>query len=158
MVLARLEAAERPAAAGAASGQAKRVYIVCDARDQDAVRPLQKDLFDLGFEILPPVFEGDEARLREYHETQLSECDGLLIYYGAGGELWLNERLRELRRLAVDRKAPLRSAAICIVPPITPAKQNVLTRDALTIAMPGGFTPDALRPFTAALRDAEPPP
>ena len=22
---------------------------------------LQKDLFDLGFEILPPVFEGDEA-------------------------------------------------------------------------------------------------
>ena len=162
VVLARLEAAERPssggAAAGAAAGPAKRVYVVCDARDQDAVRPVQQHLFDQGFEILPPVFEGDEAGLRKYHETQLSECDGLLIYYGAGSELWLNETLSELRRLAPGRKAPLRSAAICIVPPITPAKQNVLTHDARTITMPGGFTPDALGVFTAALQDPGTPP
>jgi len=162
VVLARLEAAERPAAAGpeaaVPAGSAKAVYVVCDARDQDAVRPLQKHLFDRGFEVLPSVFEGDEAGLLKYHEAQLSECDGLLIYYGAGGELWLNEKLRELRRLAAGRKAPMRSAAICIAPPITPAKQNVLTRDALTITMPGGFTPAALDAFTAALQDPEPPP
>jgi hypothetical protein len=162
VVLARLEAAERPkaggAVSGAAAGRAKRVYVVCDARDSENVRPLQKHLFDLGFEVLPPVFEGDEAGLRKYHETQLSECDGLIIYYGAGSELWLNEKLSELRRLAAGRKAPLRSAAICIVPPITPAKQNVLTHDALTITMPGGFTPDALRAFTTALQDPETPP
>ena len=35
-------------------------------------------------EVIQPVFEGDEAEIREYHEENLRTCDGVLIFYGAG--------------------------------------------------------------------------
>jgi TIR domain-containing protein len=155
VALARLQAPEQPAPAtpAAAPGAPPRIYLVCDARDLDAVRPLQQHLFGQGFEVTLPAFEGEEAQLREDHETQLRDCDALLIYYGAGGELWLRQKLAELRRLpGLGRAAPLRAAAIIIAPPISPAKQRLMTRDALTITMPEGFTPAALQPFTAPLR------
>jgi hypothetical protein len=152
VVFARLLAAEQPKPAPPA-GAAARIYVVCDARDLDAAGPLQEHLFGLGFEVTLPAFEGDEVQLREDHERQLRECDALLIYFGAGGELWLRQKLGELRRLsALGRTAPVRSAAICIAPPSTPAKQHFRTHDALTIAMPAGFTPASLQAFTAALQ------
>jgi len=29
-----------------------------------------------------PIFDGDEAEMREVHEENLKSCDGALIYYG----------------------------------------------------------------------------
>jgi hypothetical protein len=157
VVFARLQAAEQPLPVPAvpAPGAPARIYLVCDARDLDAVEPLRQHLFGQGFEVMLPAFEGDETLLREDHEGQLRDCDALLIHYGAGGELWLRQKLGELRRIAtLGRAAPLRAAAIVVAPPATPAKQRLMTREALLIAMPEGFAPAALEPFTALARGA----
>ena len=130
-----------------------RIYLVCTPEDLAAVMPLRAHLFDQGFEAVLPVFDGDEAALRRAHEAELRDCDGLLLYYGAGSEFWLREKLAELRRLpALPRATPLRASGICVAPPTTPAKQLLLTREALLLAMPQGFDPAALAPFNQALQ------
>jgi hypothetical protein len=157
---ARLQAAEHAEARApkaAAGGAAPRVYLICDEHDLDSVGPLQHYLFGQGLEVALPAFEGDETGLREDHENQLRDCDALLIQYGAGGELWLRQKLGDLRKLAgLGRAVPLRAAAIFVAPPSTPAKERLLTHDALLIRPDAGGLPAALAPFIAQLRSAAP--
>jgi hypothetical protein len=157
LAFARLQAAERSKASApaAAAGARPRIYLVCDERDLDAVGPLQQYLFGQGFEVTLPAFEGEETGLRVDHESQLRDCEALLIHYGAGGELWLRHKLADVHKLAgLGRAAPLRAAAIFVAPPSTPAKQRLLTGDALVIRPNGGGAPAALDPFIAQLRSA----
>lgn len=147
------QAARAAQTAQAAGGQPTRIYLVCSAADEAAVQPLQEHLFGLGFEVVLPLFEGEESQLRELNDTELRDCDGLLLYYGAGGELWLRQKLAELRRLpTLGRRAALRASGICLAPPGTPAKQRLQTREAPVIAMPDGFAPAALQAFVIALQ------
>ena len=47
------------------------VYLIYDQRDAAAVSPWADFLFEQGLEVMHPVFEGDEAEVREYHEENL---------------------------------------------------------------------------------------
>lgn len=154
-VLARLKAAEQPPppARPAAAPAVARIYLLCDLRDLDAVLPLRQQLFDAGHEVVLPAFEGDDAQLRTDHDTQLRDCDAVLVYYGAGNEAWLRQMLTGLRGLpAMQRSAVLRAAAICVADPATPAKKLLMTREAMVIQMSGGYSAAALAPFLAALQ------
>ena len=157
LAFARLRTAVQTGAPAAPTDPASplRIYLVCDARDLDAVTPLQQYLFAQGFEVTLPAFEGDETELREDHDSQLRDCHGLLIHYGAGSELWLRQKLGDLRKLAgLARSAPLRASAILIAPPSTQAKARLLTHEALVIRTTGDDATAALDPFLAKLRDA----
>jgi len=128
---------------------AKLIYLICDRRDTDAVRPLMDVLFKAG-EVVLPTFEGDEADIRETHEEYLRECDAALIYYGAGNELWLRRKMRELQKSAgYGRQKPLLATAVYVGPPMTPEKARFRTHDAILIAGSdsGGVSDEALRPF-----------
>jgi hypothetical protein len=57
-----------------------QVYLIYDQRDVGVTSPWADLLFDRGFEVLRPVFEGDEREAREYHEENLRSCDGALIF------------------------------------------------------------------------------
>lgn len=157
LAFTRLRAAEQPEPVvhAPAPGQSPHVYLVCDARDPEAIAPLKQYLFNQGFEVVLPVFDGEESALREDHENQLRDCDALLIYYGAGGELWLRQKLAELRRLSgLCRAVPLGTAAIVVAAPTTAAKLSLMTHDALVLRMLEDFAPAALQPFIAAVRAA----
>jgi hypothetical protein len=157
LALARLAAAREPAppAAPAVPATAVRIYLVCDTPDLQDVAPLQRFLFDQEFDVTLPAFEGDETALREDHESQLRDCDAVLIWYGTGGDLWLRQKLGDLRKLpGLGRAAPLRAAGILVAPPPTPAKQRLLTRDAIVLQLTGDDLPAALEPFLARLRGA----
>jgi hypothetical protein len=150
---------EAPAAAAASApgaapgGDLARVYVVCDQRDQDAVGAWTDFLFDQGLEVVPSVFDGDETEVREYHEESLRLCDGVLIYYGAGNEMWLRRKLREVQKSAgYGREQPIRAVGICVAPPMSPPKAQFRTREALLLPQPDGFAPDPLRPFVALLK------
>ena len=52
------------------------------------------------FEVIPPVFEGDEAEVRAYHEENLSTRDAIVIFYGAANDIWLRRKLREIQKSA----------------------------------------------------------
>jgi TIR domain/Domain of unknown function (DUF4062) len=132
----------------------RRIYLICDSRDIDDVQPVRDALFD-EFEVRLPVFDADEADVRREHESNLGECDGALIYYGAGNEAWLNSKLRELKKIAgYGRTTPMVATGVYIAPPATANKQRFRTHEAIVINPEGPFTPSALEPFVSVLRKA----
>jgi hypothetical protein len=132
----------------------QRVYLICDQRDVEATQPLVDFLFN-HFEVTLPVFEGDEAQVRREHEANLAECDAVVVYYGAGNELWLRSKLRELQKIAgYGRTKPMLAKAVYVAPPDAPEKQRFRTHDALVIKPDAAFTPSLLEPFVGQLTQA----
>ncbi len=143
----------RPAAAkkevAKPNGGPRRLYLICDPVDAEAVRPLEDCLFDRGFEVSLPLFAEDEAEARSDHEESLRHCDAVLLYAGEVGEPWLRRKLRELQRsAALGREAPLLARAIYLGAPATPQKERFRTLEATVLREPeGGFSPALLAPF-----------
>jgi hypothetical protein len=131
-----------------------RIYLICDQRDLDATVALEDHLFEQGFEVILPVFEGDEAQVRRDHEENLALCDAALLYYGAGSELWLRQKLREVQKAAAyGRTGPITTRAVYLGPPEGVQKSRFRTHEALVLAPPAGaFSPAALDAFLNHLK------
>ncbi|HEX5474625.1 MAG TPA: DUF4062 domain-containing protein [Vicinamibacterales bacterium] len=141
-------AAAAPAAAAPAATVVPRLYLIHDQRDADLVGPWAEFLFDSGLEVIRPLFEGDEAEIREEHEEALRVADGVLIVFGSAGEPWLRRKLRELQKSAgYGRTKPAPVTAIALVPPKTPEKFRFRTHDAMMIPQWDGFVAEPLAPF-----------
>jgi hypothetical protein len=131
----------------------KRIYLIFDQRDGEEPNVVTDYLFDQGFEVILPVFEGDEAQVRRDHEENLSTCDGVLVFYGAGNELWLRAKLREIQKSAAfGRKKPITAKAVLLGPPDGPAKGRFRTHEALVVNQRGAFDPAAMQPFLSQLQ------
>jgi len=129
-----------------------RIYLICDQRDQDATGALADLLFERGYEVTLPVFEGDEAEVREDHEDNLRLCDAVLLYYGAGNELWLRRKLREVQKSAgLGRTSPIRTKGIWVAAPATAQKQRLRTREAVVMSGTGEVSAAPLQPFLESL-------
>ncbi|MBS1811352.1 MAG: TIR domain-containing protein [Acidobacteria bacterium] len=154
----RLKAAEQPvvlAPLPTALSSATRVYLVCDARDREAVKPLQQYLKQQECKVSLPLFEGDETELREDHEDNLRLCDAVLIYYGQGSEAWQRKKMREvIGSMAFGRKAPLSAVGIVLGTPMTDAKEDFSNDDAIVMNMVDSFSPEILREFLMRLQAA----
>jgi Domain of unknown function (DUF4062) len=134
-----------------------KLYIVADPRDAAALAPWSERLFDEGVEVIVPIFEGDESEIREYHEENLAQCDGVLIFYGAGNELWLRRKLREIQKAAgYGRTKPQPSIGICLIGPRTPEKERLRTHEATVVAQWDGCAIEPLRPFIAQIKSGGP--
>jgi hypothetical protein len=133
-----------------------RVYVLCDQLDAEATRPLEDYLFGAGFEVILPFFDEDETQARLEHEENLRSCDAILLYYGAGDELWLRRKLRELQKsAALRREKPWLGRGIYIGAPVTPQKERFRTHEAMLIhEPPSGFDPSALAPLLGAIAEA----
>ena len=90
------------------------IYLVCDQRDLDNTGQLEDMLIESGNEVLLPLFEGDQAQLRQAHLDNLKICDAVVIYYGAGNHKWIASMKSDLMRLpamdtgeAIDSKSSL---------------------------------------------------
>lgn len=131
----------------------KRIYLICDQRDLDTVRTLEDLLFDRHFDVILPVFEGDEANLRRDHEENLTDCDAALVYYGAGSELWLRSKLRELQKIAgYGRTKPLIGKAVYVAPPDRQEKRRFRSHDAIVLTPGEDVGATVLEPFLSRLR------
>jgi hypothetical protein len=130
----------------------RRIYIISDRRDEHAPTELGDYLYAQGFEVILPVFEGEEAQIRKDHEENLSMCDAVLFYYGEGNELWLRQKLREVQKSAAfGRKKPIVIKAIYVAPPDNPSKAKFRTREAMVIDQRAPFDPAALTGFISQL-------
>ncbi len=148
-----------PAAAAAADrgAAAPLLYVVADPRDAAALAPWADRLFEERLEVIMPIFEGDEGEIREYHEDNLAHCDGVLIFYGAGNELWLRRKLREIQKAAGYRGGkPQPPVGICLIAPRTPEKERLRTHEATVVPQWDGCAIEALRPFVAQVRAGGP--
>jgi len=161
VVQERLREAEKPIPAPTqpepissfAGNKHVRLYLIYDQRDAAITSAWEAFLFEQGLEILRPVFEGDEAEIREYHEENLRSCDAVLIFFGTGNECWLRRKLRELQKSpGYGRSKPIPTVAISLVPPRTSDKERFRTHEALMIPQWEGFSPEPLQPLISRLK------
>jgi hypothetical protein len=153
----RLRRAEKPRqqtqTSAAAGENLCRVYLICDQRDFELTSAWADFLFERRVEVVRPVFEGDEAEIRDYHEENLRTCDGALIFYGAANECWLRRKLRELQKSAgYGRTKPAPVVGISLIAPKTADKERFRTHEAIVIPQFEGFSPEPLRQFVSMLR------
>ena len=149
----RLKQRQKPAATAASAQNAQQIYLIYDQNDKNETSPWTDYLFEKGFEVLHPIFEGDEAEVRQYHEENLRSCDGALLLYGAASECWLRRKLRELQKSAgYGRTKASPIIGIVLIPPKTAEKEHFRTHEDIIIPQLAGFSPDSLQPFISRLK------
>jgi hypothetical protein len=130
----------------------RRLYVMYDQRDSEAAAGLVDHLFN-DFEVLQPIFEGDEAEIREYHDENLRTCDGVLIFYGSTNECWVRRKIREVQKApgyGRTKAAPV--VGVVVAAPQSPEKNRFRTHDAMVLPQLAGVSPDALQQFVASLK------
>ena len=147
--------AQRPERAAPAGEKRIRVYLICEQRDFEVIRPIQEHLAKYRIAVDLPLREGDQTEMRQDHEATLQDCDGVLIYHGAGSEAWLREKVRDLRRArGLGRKQPFIPQGIYVGPESTDAKKTYSNDELMVVRNFGPFSPDLLHPFLAATETA----
>ncbi len=146
---------EGPAAGAVAGGEVRQVYLVCDQRDLDAVAPLEDHLFDQGFEVVLPVFDGDESTVHGEHTANLTVSDAFLFYYGAGGRQWIRNQLRELQKSrGYDGKKREVATAVYVAGPADSEKERFRTHHVNLVVKEGeSFDPEVLGPFVEKVKN-----
>ena len=151
-------AAATAAAAGSRRTKLKQVYLICENRDREFIRPIKQYLFKERFEVITWL-EGDAGaeRLTEYHRKNLRECDAALIYFGSGDEPWVRKNLEDLEKAyGYGREDDWTASAVFVGQPPNEQKEDFLTHMVpYVIHNLSGFNPEDLRDFVRAVREAE---
>jgi hypothetical protein len=151
--------AKPPASAAAGRGRKlKQVYLICENRDRELIRPIKQYLFREQFEVITWL-EGDAGaeRLTDYHRKNLRECDAALIYFGNGDEPWVRKNLEDLEKAyGYGREDDWTASAVYVGQPPSDQKEDFLTHMVpYVIHNLSGFNPEDLRDFVTAVRAAE---
>ena len=127
-------------------GSSKIIYLICDLSDIDEIRPLENYLFDNGYEVVLPIFEGDESGIREDHIENLKKCSAAIIFFSNANELWLRSKTRDFLKInGYGRAKALAFKAIYIAPPDNISKQQFRTLDAEVIHAIDGIPEEQLK-------------
>ncbi len=153
------KAEEAVSPGGGETGEADQgprlIYLICDQGDldNDGVVKLEDFLYDSGFDVVLPVFEGEEEDVLNDHHENLRTCDAVIIYYGGGRELWLRSITRDLAKIAgYGRDRPLHTKAVFIGPPASRQKERFRSHGILVINGLEGFSPALMKPFVELLQ------
>jgi|SRR5882724_5259561 len=135
------------------TGDHRSVYLIYDNRDAGDVKPIDDFLYDHGFEVIPPIFEGDSVELAQYHRDSLLNCEAALIYYGSANQMWLRSKIWDLQKApGWGRPSPV-LAAVYVGGEQTSEKELFRTREVpLVIQNFNAFSPDKLQPFLNAMQ------
>jgi hypothetical protein len=128
-ILTKLEKPEPqlPAEQAAAADQAKLIYLICNEKDRKATIPVRKFCRGLGFEVAIPAFEGDATAVRESHQQLLTNCDAVILFYGAGDEAWKRTITNDLKKMASSRRSkPLLACYTYLADPRTSNKEDLI--------------------------------
>jgi hypothetical protein len=129
------------------------VYLIYDNRDAGDVKPIDDFLYDQGFEVIPPVFEGDSVELAQYHRDSLLNCEAALIYYGSANQMWLRAKIWDLQKAPGWGRVSPMLAAVYVGGKETSEKVRFRTREVpLVIQNFSEFSPDKLQPFLNAMQ------
>ena len=132
---------------------ARRIYLICDPKDQEAIEPLEDFFYDQGFDLILPDFEADEAQAEKTHRENLQDCDGVIIFYGAARNAWVDVKLRSTLKVSgYGREAKLAFNAVYVAPPFDRRKERYRTHSAEIIRQRTEFDPTLLRPLTERLQ------
>lgn len=130
-----------------------RVYLVYDQQDMESAESVDDCLYNQGFEVLLPLFQGNEIQRIELHKDFLRLCDAMLIYYDRANEFWLNTKLNDLRKApGYGRNKPIRARTVFVCGQKTPHKERFRSREAEVIKHFASFSTHVLSPFVSRLK------
>ena len=131
----------------------RKVYLMCDNGDKEAVRPIDDYLYEqCGFDVINSAVSFEGADVSQAHRQSLLECDGALIYYGRAHEMWLRSKLSDLEKArAWGRTSPLAAKAVYV----GAADKRFRAHGVPLIGAGAGFNPEAMQPFVQAVRAAQ---
>ncbi len=139
--------------APATAGELRRVYLICDAKDEQAIEPMEDYLYDQGLEVKIPIFEGDEQDFVGMHQENLKLCDGVIIYFGQASAQWAEMKLMDLLKAqGFGREKPWLSQAVYIAPPDHRRKERFRSHQVDVIRQQAGFDPALLAAFMVKLK------
>ena len=126
----------------------KVLYLICDPQDETAIEPVEDYLYELGYEVKVPPFDGDPTMATQVHRQTLTVCDGVLVYFGAGSTQWAEMNLMDLMKApAYGRKHPIEAQGVIVAPPFNRRKDRLRTRNATVMRQEGSFDVKILQPF-----------
>ena len=134
-----------------------RVNLMFDKLDQETVSVIDDYFYDQEFEVLRPIFEGEEMEIRQAHQDNLKLCDAVFIYCNQASESWLNFKMSDVRKAPGYRNGkPLKASAVYLCGEANPFKKNFRTREvSAVIKQFGNFSKADLTPFIEHLRGNE---
>ncbi|MFX0198449.1 MAG: TIR domain-containing protein [Candidatus Hodarchaeota archaeon] len=132
----------------------KRVYLICDQPDLELIQPIDDCLYNEGFEVLLPLFTGDEDQRFQIHLDYLCLCDVAMVYYNFANESWLSCKLNDLRKApGYGRDKPIAASTVYITGKKTDHKERFRTREFQVIKKFESFAPDHLTAFISGLKN-----
>ncbi len=135
-----------------AVADAKLIYLICDLLDIEDIKPLEDFLFDNNYEVVTPIFEGDETQIREDHIENLKACAASIIFFGNANELWLRSKMRDFLKInGYGRPKPLLVKAVYLAAPLSAAKQRFRTLEADVINGIEGLPEEKLKNLLARI-------
>jgi len=145
------QARSAPGTAAAANG--KTIHVLCDAKDRKDIIALLKFLKAHGLDVSLPIFTGDAGSVREANQTLLLNCDGVILYYGAGDEAWRFHQQNELKKIRAQQPVKqLPDEFIYLAGPNTDDKALILDlQEPNIINGVNGFSEDAMAAFLNAV-------
>jgi serine/threonine protein kinase len=132
----------------------RKVYLICERRDEAAIEPLEDYLFSQGLDVCLPAFDGSDSDAEALHRENLLTCDAAIIFFGLAPRAWVDIKLRELlKAVGVGRTGPIYPQAVFVAPPQDHRKERFRSLQARVIRQNAAFEPDAeLDAFIAALK------
>jgi hypothetical protein len=138
---------------------ATKIYLIFDASDAANVKELDDWLYEHDYDVMHPIFAGNESDIRQHDERCLVDCDAALLYSGFAPSYWLPQRVMDLQKaFAYGRGAPFMARGVVIGRgPDEDRTDKDLFRNKSVIKMEmyGGFDAHALTPFLQALVRAQ---
>ncbi len=108
-----------------AADRSQLIYLICTEKDRKDTVPVAKYLRAQGFDVSIPAFEGDATAIREAHQQLLANCDGVILYYGAGEEAWKRTLDNDLKKMPSYRSGrPVRAKYTYLAAPIRRTSKN----------------------------------
>jgi len=102
-----------------------------------------------------PLFGGDAATVRQFHEDLLTKSDAALVFYGAGNEAWKRTTDADLQKSkSYRRRAPLAIFSYLASPSTVHKKDCIdMGEEGLIIGLEK-FTEASLQPLIDAVKRA----
>ena len=135
----------------------KSIYLICDAKDEDAVEPIEDFLFDQGFDVSLPLFEGNEADVAEAHRNKLIFCTSAIVYYGAGSRSWVETKLMDLIQApGYGRTNPFAAKCVLVDEPVDRRKLRFRSHVAEVLNLTESNLETSLAEFVLKSKDPNP--
>ena len=112
------------------AGGARKVTSMTEVVGMEGDVIVSQEIFlyqQQGIDSQIPVFEGDAATVRQAHQDLLAQCDGIVVFYGAGDEAWKRSIDSDLRKLPAYRgDKPLLANYTYLAQPTTADKTDLI--------------------------------